>query len=208
MSNQTSISTLRHARTQYNAERRYAGTIDIPLSETGENDAREAAAKLAQVKFDIVVTSMLRRALETAQILVGDTIPIIQTDLCNERKFGVMEGLTWDEIQELQPPVLLISVGNDLHTVNPKGGEPFEDVWVRAKKFRRFLFKEYQGRSILVVSHGVFLQMFHGLIRSLNCIESLATYPSNLELARFRFSGRQLLDEKVIKLAGTEALHW
>ena len=178
MSNQTSISTLRHARTQYNAERRYAGTIDIPLSETGENDAREAAAKLAQVKFDIVVTSMLRRALETAQILVGDTIPIIQTDLCNERKFGVMEGLTWDEIQELQPPVLLISVGNDLHTVNPKGGEPFEDVWVRAKKFRRFLFKEYQGRSILVVSHGVFLQMFHGLIRSLNCIESLATYPS------------------------------
>jgi broad specificity phosphatase PhoE len=163
---------------------------------------------LAEIKFDIVITSALKRSYQTAQILVGDSVPIIQNKLCNERKFGVMEGLTWDEIQTLQPPVLLISVGNDLHTVNPKGGEPFEGVWERAKKFRRFLFREYKGSNILVVSHGVFLQMFHGLLRGLNCIESLASFPSNLELARFRFSGERLVEEKIIKLAGAEALHW
>jgi broad specificity phosphatase PhoE len=102
----------------------------------------------------------------------------------------------------------LISVGNDLHTVNPKDGEPFEDVWERAKKFRRLLFREYKGSNILVVSHGVFLQMLHGVIRHLSCIESLAVYPSNLELARFRFSGERLVEEKVMKLASAEALHW
>jgi 2,3-bisphosphoglycerate-dependent phosphoglycerate mutase len=205
---ETAIHTLRHAHTQYNAERRYAGSIDISLSESGVRDARAAAEKLAEVKFDVVVTSKLRRAYETADILVGGRAPIVQNRLCNERNFGVMEGLTWDDIQGLQPPVLLINVGNDLHTVNPLRGEPFEDVWDRAKKFRRFLFRAYKGQSILVVSHGVFLQMFHGVLKGLNCIESLAVYPSNLELARFRFAGELLMDTKIVKLAGAEALHW
>lgn len=208
MAIETIVNTLRHAHTQYNAERRYAGSIDISLSEVGIRDSRAAAKKLAEIKFDVVVTSTLKRAYETATILVENRTPIVQTRLCNERNFGVMEGLTWDDIQTLQPPVLLISVGNDLHTVNPKGGEPFENVWERAKKFRRFLFREYRGKNILVVSHGVFLQMFHGVLKGLNCIESLAIYPSNLEMARFRFLGDKLAEMKLAKLVGAEALRW
>lgn len=204
----TSISTLRHAHTQYNAERRYAGSIDIPLSETGTQDAQQAAPKLAEIKFDMVITSKLKRAMQTAQILIGNSAPIIQNELCNERNFGVMEGLTWEDIQTLQPPILMINVGNDLHTVNPKGGEPFENVWERARQFRSLLFQAYAGANILVVSHGVFLQMFHGVLRGLNCIESLGTYPSNLELAKFQFVGEELVDEKVTRLLGAEPLKW
>ncbi|OGD32772.1 MAG: hypothetical protein A2V45_15515 [Candidatus Aminicenantes bacterium RBG_19FT_COMBO_58_17] len=208
MSSETIISTLRHAHTLFNAEKRYAGTIDIPLSEAGIRDARKAAAKLAEMKFEVVVTSTQKRAFETAQILVGDSVRIIRNKLCNERNFGVMEGLTWDDIQSLQPPILMISVGNDLHTVNPKGGEPFEAVWERAKKIRRFLFKEYEGSNILVVSHGVFLQMLHGVLRGLSCIESLGNYPANLELARFRFSGRRLMEENIVKLSDAVLFKW
>lgn len=204
----TSISTLRHAHTQYNAERRYAGSIDIPLSETGAKDAMQAAPKLAEIKFDMVITSKLKRAIQTTQILIGDSAPIIQNELCNERNFGIMEGLTWDDIQTLQPPVLMINVGNDLHTVNPKGGEPFEDVWERAKKLRHLIFQAYAGTNILVVSHGVFLQMFHGVLRGLNCIEALGSYPSNLELAKFQFNGDQLVEEKITRLLGSEPLKW
>lgn len=204
----TEISTLRHAHTQYNAERRYAGTIDVPLSETGLKDAHLAAEKLKKAKFDVIISSTLRRSIETARIISRNRIPVVKTKLCNERNFGIMEGLTWDEVQNLDPPVLLIPVGNDLHTVNPKGGEPFEDVWYRAKKFRDFIFRRFKGRNILVVSHGVFLQMFHGVLRGSNCIESLALYPSNMELNRFRFSGTRLVSEKRIKLAGKEVFHW
>ncbi len=204
----TSISTLRHAHTQYNAERRYAGSIDIPLSETGAQDAQQAASKLAEISFDMVITSKLKRAIQTANLLIGNSAPIIQNELCNERNFGVMEGLTWEDIQTLQPPVLMINVGNDLHTVNPKGGEPFEDVWERAKKFRNLIFQAYAGANVLVVSHGVFLQMFHGVLRGLSCIESLGIYPSNLELAKFQFVGEQLVDEKVTRLLGSEPLKW
>ena len=182
--------------------------MDISLSETGVLDAQQASTELKRVKYDVVVTSTLRRSSDTAQIIVGDSVPIVRSRLCNERNFGVMEGLTWDDLQHLDPPVLMIKVGNDLHTVNPKGGEPLEDVWQRAKRFRNFLLREYRGKNILVVSHGVFLQMFHGVMRSLTCIESLAVYPSNLELTYFLLSGKRLVDEKIIKLTGDSEVRW
>jgi 2,3-bisphosphoglycerate-dependent phosphoglycerate mutase len=208
MAVRTTISTLRHAHTRYNAEKRYAGTIDIPLSRAGIQDARKAAEKLAGLNYDIVVTSMQKRAYETARILVGDRIPIVRNRLCNERRFGVMEGLTWDDIQNFDPPILMIRVGNDLHTVNPKGGEPFEEVWERAQKFRRLLFEQHSGNDILVVSHGVFLQMFHGVLRGFNCIESLASYPANLELSRFRFLGKRLVEEDIVRLSDAVIFKW
>lgn len=200
MSAVTIIFTIRHGHTQWNTEKRYAGTIDIPLSEKGIEDCRKAAEKLAGYHFDVVVTSEMNRSLNTARLLVSDRTPIVQSMLCNERRFGVMEGHTWEEIQTFVPPIMMIEVGGDLHTVNPQGGEPFEDVWDRAKRFRRFLFKQYRGKSILVVSHGVFLQMFHGLLRGVSCIESLAAYPANLELANFCFHGNRLMEAGVVQL--------
>lgn len=201
----TLINTIRHAQTSYSAEKRYAGTIDIPLSEKGIQDAREVSLKLAGVNFTTVITSTLKRSIETAHLLVGNITECVQNDLCNERNFGLMEGLTWGEVQELDPPVLFVEVGNDLHSVNPKDGEPLEDVWGRAKKFRRFLFKKHMGSNVLIVSHGIFLQMFHGTLRGLNCIESLSkAYPSTLDLTSFHFSDRKLVLEKVMSFAGSE----
>lgn len=206
MSIETVIHTIRHGHTKYNAEKRYAGTIDIPLSEKGIKDCQDASPKLANYTFDVIVASTMKRSIETANLLVPGHPTITQSALCNERRFGIMEGRTWDEIQKFDSPILMIDVGNDLHTVNPKGGEPFEDVWQRAKRFRNFLFKNYKGKSVLVVSHGVFLQMFHGVLKDSNCIESLAMFPSNLELASFYFSGSRLIEAITIKLnqASTE----
>lgn len=202
MAVQTIINTIRHGHTSYNAEKRYAGSIDISLNQKGVQDSCMAAEKLIDAKFDVVVTSTLKRSIETAQILIGNKkVSTIQSKLCVERNFGIFEGKTWDEVQNIQPPVLFINVGNDLHSVNPKDAEPFEDVWARAKKFRQFLFREYRGKNILVISHGVFLQMFHGVLRAKSCIESLGIYPANLELTTFYFAGNRLIDEKTVKLA-------
>jgi probable phosphoglycerate mutase len=203
---ETLLSTIRHGRTAYNLEKRYAGSIDVPLSAQGVEDCRLAAARLADRRFDVAVTSAMTRAIETAWILAGENTRVVTTPLCNERNFGIMEGHTWDEVLGFDPPILMIEVGNDLHTVDPKGGEPFEDVWQRAKEFRRFLFDGFYGQHILVVSHGVFLQMFHGLLRGQSCIPSLGRFPANMELSYFRFSDDVLVEENVEKLiaAGTE----
>jgi 2,3-bisphosphoglycerate-dependent phosphoglycerate mutase len=200
MANETIIRTLRHAQSTYGPEQRYAGSVDVPLSEKGERDCREAAEALAGLNVDVVVTSNLKRAIDTARLVGYEPSRCVRSGLCNERRYGVLEGRTWQEVQNLDPPVLFIEVGDDRHSVNPQGGEPFEAVWERARRFRRYLFREYEGLSILVVSHGVFLQMFHGVLRRSNCIESLLRYPATLELATLRFLDRRLVDETVVRL--------
>jgi broad specificity phosphatase PhoE len=206
MAIETSIHTIRHAHTKYNAEKRYAGTIDVSLSDKGIQETRLASSRLMRmgIGFDIIVTSTMKRSIETAHLLFGDGTKFIESKLCDERNFGIMEGHTWDEVQQFKPKILFIAVGDDLHSVNPLGGEHFEDLWERAKKFKRFLFTKYLGKNILVVSHGVFLQMFHGVLKGSSCIESLGTYPSNLELASFYFLGKRLIEMKTNKLTSPD----
>jgi len=202
MTTTTTIGTLRHARTTFGAEMRYAGSIDVPLSEEGIRDCAQARGALAQMHFDVVITSTQKRAIATALLLGFDAASLVRRDLCRERNFGIMEGMSPEEVRGLDPPVLFIRVGDDSHSVNPKGSEPFEDVWERAKKLMRLVFREYKGSSILIVSHGVFLQMFHGVLRGSNCIESLGAYPGNLQLSTFHFTGRRFVDEDVRRLSG------
>ena len=198
----TTISTIRHARTRFGEERRYAGTMDVPLSPRGKREAKQAAAGLNGVAFDVVVTSTLARAVDTARLLVGASRPVVQCPYCNERDFGAMEGRTWEEVRRFRPRILFIKVGGDLHSVNPPGGEPFEQLWERSRQFRSFLFRHYRGSRILVVSHGVFLQQFHGLLRGKSCIESLGEWVTNLEMTSFLFEGNRVVGESKVKLPG------
>ena len=200
MAVQTVIMTMRHGQTAWGALRRYAGSVDVPLNEKGRDDCLQAAEALRSTSLDVVISSPLRRAAETAELVAADATVHVQSSLCMERCFGVMEGRTWEEVQGFDPPLLFIEVGGDLHTVNPPGGEPLEDVWQRAKRFRNVVFRDYAGLRTLVVSHGVFLQMFHGVLRGLTCIESLAKYPANLEITTFEFVGRRLISEDVARL--------
>ena len=198
----TVISTIRHARTKFGEEWRYAGTLDVPLSARGRREAKKAAASLNGAAFDVVVTSTLVRAVDTARLLVGSSRRIVRSPYCNERNFGGMEGRTWEEVRRFRPKILFINVGGELHSVNPPGGEPFEELWLRANKFRNFLFRHYRGSRILVVSHGVFLQEFHGVLRGKSCIESLAEWVTNLEMTSFSFEGNRLVAESSAKLTG------
>ena len=203
MTAQTVIHTLRHAQSTYGAEHRYAGSVDVPLSEQGERDCAMAVRAVAALRVDAVVTSTMHRAIETARLLGYDPSTCVQSSRCEERRYGILEGRTWQEVRGLVPPVMFIEVGGELHSVNPAGGEPLEDVWERAKEFRRDVLDRYVGRSVLVVSHGVFLQMLHGVLRGSSCIESLAKYPSSLELSTFRLADGMLLAESEAMLLGS-----
>jgi len=196
---ETIINTIRHAKTLYNLEHRYAGSTDVPLSEQGIQDTREIAVRLSGRSFDKVITSTLRRSIETANILISDNGHFEKNDLCDERNFGLLEGLTLNEVHELDPPILFVEIGSDQHSVNPAGCEAFEDVWMRANIFQNYLFSNCKGSNILIVSHSIFLQLFHGMLRGMNCIESLAkSYPSTLDLTSFYFRGKDLVNEEVM----------
>lgn len=197
----TRILTIRHGQTLYNLEKRYAGSIDIPLNEKGIEDAENASFKLKEYDFDIVITSNLKRAIQTAELLIaGRNIQVIQNKLCAERNYGMMQGLNYIEVEEIKPRILYFKLSNDFHSLNPPRGETFPALRRRAKLFSQFIFQNYTGSNILVVSSSAFMQQLHGLFRGADCMESLRDEIHNLECTTFTFNGRKLIEEMTVSL--------
>ncbi len=92
---------LRHGQTDWNVEARLQGSTDIPLNDTGRQQARAAAAFFKDKGLTKIVTSPLVRAHETAR-LVGERLglePVTDARLI-ERNFGLFEGMTIDEVHQ------------------------------------------------------------------------------------------------------------
>jgi broad specificity phosphatase PhoE len=201
MNKTTRILTIRHGQTVYNLEKRYAGSIDVPLNEKSIEDAENAALKLKDYELDIVITSRLKRAIQTAELLIdGRNISIIQNKLCNERNYGMMQGLNYIEVEEIKPRIKYFKLNNDFHSLNPPDGETFPALRRRAKLFSQFIFQNYIGSSILVVSSSGFMQQLHGIFRGTDCMESLRNDIHNLECTTFTFNGRKLIEEMTVSL--------
>ena len=97
---------VRHGQSQWNLENRFTGWIDVPLTETGREEARKTgeALKKGHARFDLAYTSVLIRAIETLKIilaeLVQEDIPIVQDKALNERHYGQLQGLNKDETRQ------------------------------------------------------------------------------------------------------------
>jgi len=197
----TRITVIRHGQTAYNVERRYAGSIDVPLNEKGIEDAKNAAIRLMDLDFDIVITSKLKRAIQTAELLVaGRNLQIIQNELCNERNYGKMQGLNYIEVEDINPRIMYLKLNNDFHSLNPPSGETFPDLRKRAKSFSQFIFQNYLGSDILVVSSSAFMQQLQGLFHGIDWEGSLRNEFTNLACIVYTFDGRRLTEEMPVNL--------
>ena len=84
---------LRHGQTNYNRRRRYQGSLDIPLNDTGIRQAFSAAETLRQRDFDAIYTSPLSRARQTAGIVAeAKGLPVTEIPALQEMDFGDLEG--------------------------------------------------------------------------------------------------------------------
>ena len=89
----------RHGQTSWNVDRRFQGTTDVELTETGIGQARRAARLLASLKPDAIVASDLQRAANTAAELSALTdIDVVHDEGLRETYAGVWQGLTHEEI--------------------------------------------------------------------------------------------------------------
>jgi probable phosphoglycerate mutase len=89
----------RHGQTSWNVDRRFQGTSDVELTETGIGQARRAARLLASLKPDAIVASDLQRAANTAAELSALTdIDVVHDEGLRETYAGVWQGLTHEEI--------------------------------------------------------------------------------------------------------------
>lgn len=168
---------LRHGESIGNAESRWQGQSDYALTERGRAQARALAErwKSEGAKFDLIVSSPLVRAKETAEIIASVLDAKIELDpILLERNIGEMEGLTMEEVRKIpQPPYIT--------PYDPIGGEGEGDwaLFLRAGQALHDLVRRPPGRY-LIVSHG-------GLLNQLmNAIIGIAPHvdPSGV---RFRF---------------------
>ena len=132
----------RHGQTAWTISRQHTGRTDLPLTDDGERLAREELApKLAGVDFDLVLSSPLRRALETARLAGFE--PEVDERL-REMDYGEYEGLTTAEIRERRPDW-------DLWRDGCPGGETPDDVGARMDSL---IAERLTADRILVFGHG------------------------------------------------------
>jgi probable phosphoglycerate mutase len=151
----TTFLLLRHGATAHTAEKRFsgAGGADPELSSEGEAQARRAAAEVAtRGPVDAVVSSPLRRARQTADLVAGALgVQVREVEGLRECAFGRWEGLTFAEVQEGWPDELTAWLSDT--GVAPPGGESFDAVAARVRRARDQLLARHAGRTVLAVTH-------------------------------------------------------
>jgi broad specificity phosphatase PhoE len=206
---ETLVSTVRHGLTELNRDKRVGGRIDVPLIPEGRDQADEARVAFAGTPFDVVVSSPLRRSIETAAIVTGVAPGDVEIDeRCTERSFGEMEGIDPSEVPSRYPEVRYLQIGSIRYSMNPPNGEPFPDLHDRARAFLEGLLERHSGKRVLVFSHQNFLQQLHGVILRLDPIRSLEHDVLNCELNQFHLGADgSLVGHTTVQLCATAAEH-
>ncbi len=99
--NRPELWLVRHGETEWSRDRRHTGRTDVPLTEHGREAARALSPRLAETRFDLVLTSPLARAAETARLAGFDPATVV--DEAVEWDYGDYEGVTTDEVRETRP---------------------------------------------------------------------------------------------------------
>lgn len=153
---------VRHGETKEGKRGIILGSLGGSLTPFGRTEMKEIAHQFISQKSipDIIISSPLQRALDSARILSSLLrVDIIQESLVRERSAGVCEGkkesdIDWEHYEE--KPLLVRK---------HKGGESFKDVYVRAEKFLKKLRKQYKKETVLIVSHSVFILMCCAILK-------------------------------------------
>ncbi|PLC55361.1 phosphoglycerate mutase [Pollutimonas nitritireducens] len=155
--NGTQFWLVRHGETEWNANRRLQGWLDIPLSAVGVRQAEQLAEYLQSPAFDVsidaIASSDLSRAFETARIAAGHLgLQVRASRDLRERCYGIYEGRDWTALDALRAgqggvdfrdPQQAVEKGESLHAFSVRISGAFEA-----------LAQQYKGQRVLVFSHG------------------------------------------------------
>jgi broad specificity phosphatase PhoE len=151
---------VRHGQTVANAERRFQGHKDFPLSDFGKEQVQRVADRLQDVPLDFIYTSDLGRAITTAEAIAQrHSKPVVQNPIFREYSWGAFDGRTLEEAEELYPHLVKRNV-EDWSTIDIPNKEVYRDFLNRADLGLKKLFDNHMGKRVLLVSHGRYLNAF------------------------------------------------
>ena len=150
------IYLVRHGQTLQNRAGLLQGRSDFPLNEMGREQARRVGAFFREqgVRFDAVYTSPLRRAVQTAALIAGETVPLRVDERLIEMDYGPYEGM---DLRAPAPEVLAF-FRDFVNVPAPTGMEKLSAVTARLGAFLEQLRPEAEERDILVSTHAIALK--------------------------------------------------
>ncbi len=158
----TTIYIVRHGETNWNLEGRFQGIEDIELNNTGRQQALNCTSYLKNFDCNVIVSSPLLRAKETAEIIARE-LGISNVEIMNELKekdFGSASGLLWKEIDKTFP--------NGIPDAEPK-----EYTTTRSMEALKIIDEKYNNKNVIVVTHGGIINTIFNFINDCKNTERL-----------------------------------
>jgi broad specificity phosphatase PhoE len=180
----TQLLIARHGETDWNRDRRFQGHADPPLNDAGREQARVLADELAGERIDLVYTSDLVRARETAEIVAARLgADVVARSELREIDVGEWEGLTWPEIEERYPEGARTW---HEHGYGWRSGETYDQLGERIIAALRRIAADHPAQRVLVVGHGGTVRATRAFIEGLSVADSRRRSPAigNCEVFR------------------------
>jgi probable phosphoglycerate mutase len=167
----TRICLVRHGETEWNAARRIQGQIDIDLNATGLRQAAAAGRWLHDAGIVALYSSDLKRAWNTA-LAIGAALGLTPTAApeMRERRYGVFEGLTYDEARTRHPDGYAAFEGRNADYAF-ENGESLKAMFTRVTGRLQAIAAAHPGQNVAVVLHGGVLDIINRFVRG-NSLET------------------------------------
>lgn len=153
----TRFYLIRHGETEENRTGRYQGFSAVALNEIGQAQVRLLAGRLADLPFDVIYSSDLPRAVQTARMIARGRTVALDPRL-REINVGRVQGLT-DELIARQEPEFWAAVQTDWTRTPYPGGESPVDLHRRAVEALDAYSRRYPGGRVAVVTHGALISL-------------------------------------------------
>lgn len=184
----TTIYFVRHGQSQANLAQIMQGSlIDTPLTELGEKQALLARKKLADIHFDAVYSSPLKRANQTATIISSQKPKLDERLL--EFDYGTWDGRPLAELYQNYPKYF-----DEYHNLLPNSwevssGQTYAEVTKKLDSFLNDIYQKYPTKTLLVVSHGFTLKLLASLLLEIsdNKLQFL-NEPDNASITKVKLS--------------------
>ncbi len=154
----TELLLIRHGETDWNVERRLQGHIDIDLNEKGRWQAQALGNALSNEALDAVYASDLQRALLTAQAIASPQRLTVQKERqLRERCYGVLEGMSYQEIKQAYPEIYITWRSRDIHARFPSGASPAETLLEFSSRVVDRVIgiaQKHPKQKVAIVTHG------------------------------------------------------
>ena len=150
---------IRHGQSEWNLQNRFTGNTDVELTETGIEEAKNAARLIKKFPLDAAYTSVLKRAIHTLNIILEITGNLSLRVTCNaalnERSYGDLQGLNKEDTIKKYGEAQVLLWRRGFNTV-PPNGESLQDTFNRVVPYydQEILPQLKSGKNILIVAHG------------------------------------------------------